>query len=79
LQGHNNLQYLLEEPRLAGVAATPETEGWNIIFADSGTTEWPFNGAGFSLSPTVALNDGLKASFSIKLDGMVTFPTSGSV
>jgi len=27
----------------------------------------------------VALNDGLKASFSIKLDGMVTFPVSGSV
>ena len=79
LQGHNNLQYLLDEPRLAGVAATTETEGWNLIFADSGTTEWPFNGAGFALSPKVALNDGLKASFSIKLDGLPTFPVSGSV
>ena len=69
LQGHNNLQYLL---------ASPESEAWKIIFADAATTEWTFTGAGFSFSPTVALNDGLKASFGIKLDGMVTFPVAGS-
>lgn len=69
LQGHNNLQYLLTDP---------EAEQWKIIYADTGTTEWPFSGAGFSLSPAVALNAGLKASFAIKLDGMVTFPVAGS-
>jgi hypothetical protein len=69
LQGHNNLQYLLDNPG---------DEAWNLIFADAATTEWPFTGAGFSLSPTVALNDGLKASFSIKLSGLPTFPVAGS-
>ena len=69
LQGHNNLQYLLDNPG---------DEAWKIIFADAGTTEWPFTGAGFSLSPTVALNDGLKASFGIKLTKLPTFPVAGS-
>ena len=69
LQGHNNMQYLL---------SNPEAEAWKLIFADVGTTEWPFAGAGLSLSPAVALNDGLKASFSIKLNGLPTFPVAGS-
>jgi hypothetical protein len=47
-------------------------------FADPAATEWDFSGAGFSLSPAVALNDGLKASFSIKLSGLPAF-TGGSV
>ncbi len=69
LQNHNNLQYLLDNPG---------DEAWNIIFADAGVTEWPFTGAGFSLSPAVALNDGLKASFGIKLSKLPTFPIAGS-
>ena len=69
LQGHNNLQYQL---------TNPGSEAWNLIFADVGTTEWPFAGAGFSLSPAVVLSDGLKASFGIKLDGLPTFPVAGS-
>ena len=69
MQGHNNMQFLLTDP---------EAEAWNLIFSDSGATEWPFAGAGISLSPTVALNDGLKASVSIKLNGLPTFPVAGS-
>ena len=69
LQGHNNLQYLLDNPG---------DEAWKVIYADAGVTEWPFTGAGFSLSPTVALNDGLKAGFGIKLSKLPTFPVAGS-
>lgn len=69
LAGHNNLQYLLDNPG---------DEAWKLIFADAGTTEWPFTGAGFSLSPTVALANGLVASFGIKLSKLPTFPVAGS-
>ncbi len=66
LSGHQAITDLLTTP--AGCA-------WNIIFADAGLTEWPFEGAGVSLGIRVALNDGLKAPFSIKLDKIVTYPT----
>jgi len=69
LAGHTNFLDLL---------TTPQAENWKLIFADAATTEWPFVGAGFSFSPTVALNDGLKGSFSIKLSKIPTFPGSGS-
>jgi hypothetical protein len=69
LQAHENYLWYL---------TNPEVEQWKIIFADAATTEWPFSGAGVSFSPAVALNDGLKASFSIKLDGLVTFPGDAS-
>ena len=45
---------------------------WQITFADAATSEWSFSGAGVSFGGTVALNDGLKGSFSIKL---ATLPT----
>ncbi len=67
LGGHANLDFLLSDPEL---------EAWSLNFSDD--TEWPFSGAGFSLSPTVALADGLKASFGIKLNGLPTFPGGGS-
>ena len=69
LQGHENFLALL---------TYPESENYKLIYADTATTEWPFAGAGVSFSPAVALNDGLKASFSIKLDGLPTFPGDGS-
>jgi hypothetical protein len=69
LQGHQNLTELLR---------VPQDENWKITFADTGSSTWTFTGAGFSLGGTVALNDGLKASFSIKLDGIPTYPTGGS-
>ena len=78
LAGHLNLTYLLENPAEPETVGTPSVELWQMIFADPATTEWDFSGAGFSLSPAVALNDGLKASFSIKLSGLPAF-TGGSV
>jgi hypothetical protein len=69
LTGHKNLLELLR---------LPAAEAWKITFADTGASTWTFNGAGFGFGGTVALNDGLKGSFSIKLSGLPTFPTGGS-
>ena len=80
-EGGSQSGELFFDPVLAGHQAitdlltTPAGCNWKQIFADTATTEWPFAGAGISFGPRVALNDGLKASFSIKLDGIVTYPT----
>jgi len=75
---------LFYDPALAGHKALtelirlPQSEAWQILFADVGASTWTFTGSGFSLGGSVALNDGLKVSFSIKLDGIATYPTGGS-
>ena len=69
LDAHKDLLELLR---------APAAENWKIIFADTDASEWTFAGAGFGFNVTVALNDGLKGSFSIKLDGIPTFPSGGS-
>lgn len=69
LAGHQSLLELLTTPPVIG-----SEEAWKIIFADTGTTEWSFTGAGVSIGGTVALGDGLKFTGGIKLDGLPTFP-----
>lgn len=69
LPGHQNLTELLR---------VPQDENWQITFKDASNSTWTFTGAGFSFGGTVALNDGLKGSFSIKLDGIPTYPSGGS-
>ncbi|MFZ5829820.1 MAG: phage tail tube protein [Planctomycetota bacterium] len=70
---------LFFDPALAGHQAmlalitTPASQDWKLAFVDAAVTEASFTGAGFSLSPTVALKEGLKAKFSIKLDGIPTW------
>lgn len=59
---------------LTGLLTTPAKINWNLAFADTNTTDWPFSGADVSLKPTAALKDGLKAAFSIKLNGIPTLP-----
>jgi hypothetical protein len=72
---------LFLDPALAGHKAlialltTPALCNWAIKFADAGTTTWPFSGAGLSLGGTVALKEGLKGKFGIKLNGLPTFPS----
>jgi hypothetical protein len=63
-----------------GPASTSQ-QAWQVVFTSIGSTPWPawqFYGAGFSLGATVALKEGLKGKFSIKLSGIPTF-TSSSV
>jgi len=72
---------LLFDPALAGHQAitdlitTPAEQNWKIIFADTGTTEMAFTGAGVGFDITVAQNDALRASFAIKCDQLPTYPT----
>lgn len=72
---------LFYDPALAGHQAitdlltTPASQNWKVIYADTGTTEYPFTGVGVSFDVTVAMNDGLRASGAIKLDGLGTWPT----
>jgi hypothetical protein len=66
------------DPALAGHQlltdriTTPVSDSWAIVFSDA--TAWPFEGILKSLSPTVDLADGLKASGEVELDGIVTYP-----
>jgi len=69
LDAHRDLLELLR---------VPQDEAWILTFADTETSQWTFDGAGFSFSPTVALNDGLKANFGIKLSKIPVFPSGGS-
>ena len=74
---------LFADPALTGFQAitdeitTPPSGGtvWNIVYADAGTTVWPFTVAGNSVGVQVAMEDGLKASVGLKLAAMPTFPT----
>ncbi len=64
--GHQELTTLL---------TTPAKNNWQVQFTNTGTSMWTFGGAGFSMGGTVALGDGLKANFAIKLNGIPTFVT----
>lgn len=70
---------LFYDPALAGHQAlmtlitTPADESWKIVFSD--TSEWTFTGASFGMGTSVVLNDGIKGSFTIKVDGLPTFPS----
>jgi hypothetical protein len=72
---------LFYDPGLAGhielttLLTTPAKNNWRISFTNTGTARWTFSGAGLGMGGTVALNDGLKANFSVKLDGIPTFAT----
>lgn len=58
------------------INAPTTAEGASITFADSGTTAWTFETAGLTLGGTIVLNDGVKFTCTIKLDGAIeSFPT----
>lgn len=61
---------------LTDLITTP-TDGslWKIVWNDGANTEWLFTGSMIKFKPMPKMNDGLKASFSIKLSGIVTYPT----
>src|SRR5687768_14765302 len=50
-------------------------DGASITFADAAGSVWAFTMAGLTLGGSVVLNDGVKFSGSIKLDGTVTWLT----
>jgi len=72
---------LFFDPALAGHQAitdditTPVDRVYAIKFADAATTTATFNAAGITFGFSGAMNDGLKADVSLKLDGLFTYPT----
>lgn len=66
---------LFYDPALAGHKAilalltTPADEAWQIVWSDTGATTQSFTGAGVSFGAAAAMGDGLKGTFSIKIDG----------
>jgi len=69
LAGHQQFTDKLNDP------LTNLPTNYKVIFADSGTTEWPFAAAGVSLGGQIVVNDLVKANFSLKLDKIVTYPS----
>lgn len=78
--GSINLE-LFWDPALAGHQSitdeltTPSEVDWEMTFADSGVTTMAFTVAGTGFDWSVDMADGLKASISLKLDQLPTYPT----
>lgn len=70
LAGHTNLLLILKSP------ISYADQAWTLIFADSAPTSWTFVGAGIGFGGTVVLNDGLKATITIKADEIPDFTPS---
>lgn len=68
LSGHKRFTAKLNSP------LTTLPQNYRVQFADSGSTQWPFSAAGVTFGATVAVNDLLKASFSLKVNGRITYP-----
>lgn len=75
---------LLFDPALAGhqeftdklnAPLTNLPDDFKVIFANTGSTEWPFTVAGISLGGSVRVNELVKANVTLKLDGTVTYPS----
>lgn len=72
---------LFFDPALAGHQAltddvtTPAERDYSITFADTATTAWTFTAAGIGIGVTGAMNDGLKADVSLKLDQLMAYAT----
>lgn len=70
---------LFWDPNLSGqqeitdVITTPAEVDWEMTFSDSTTAAFTVAGVGFGY--TVDMNDGLKASITLKLDQLMTYPT----
>ena len=61
---------------LTDLISTPSSsESWKIIYSDSGTTAWPFTGILKSFTPKAEAGSALMFDGSVKLNGIVTYPT----
>lgn len=54
---------------------TPADVDYSITFADAATTAWEFTSAGMGFDISFAPGDLVKASFSLKVDGLVSYAT----
>ncbi len=65
---------------LFALLTAPVLQNWQIVFKGQPLATpfpaWQFSGAALKLGGTVALKEGLKGKFSIKLNGIVTYSTA---
>lgn len=54
---------------------TPAKRNFKVVWSDGSSTEWPFSGITKRFTPSASLTDGLKAAFSVEVNGIVTYPT----
>ncbi len=72
---------LLYDPALGGhqnitdLITTPAKEDWQVVYADSAETTAGFTSAGVGFDITMDQGDLVRASFSLKLDGILSYPT----
>lgn len=64
---------LASHQALTDLITAPATKNWKTIFSDA--TVWAYAGHLKKLGPTVEMNALVRFSFSIKLSGIVTYPT----
>lgn len=60
---------------LTDLITAPAVALWKILWSDGATTAWPFSGIFKGAVPSAEFNGFLMADFSIRLSGMVTYPT----
>lgn len=70
LAGHQSITDRITDPVL-----TTADRLWQISFKDAAVTTANFTMAGTGYGWAVDMDDGLKASISLKLDGIMTYPT----
>jgi hypothetical protein len=58
---------------LYGLLETPANQAYKLIFANSQTSDWAFNGGAPALGGQIDMKDFVKGSIEIQLDGLPTF------
>jgi hypothetical protein len=74
LAGHQDLTDLITAGHLT-TNGLPNDKTWKMIFPNTASTEITFVSAGIGFELTGEAADGLRASVTLKLDGIPTFPT----
>lgn len=61
---------------LTDLASAPVVSLWKLIFSDTSATTWAFSGILQNVpKPVAAIGDGLRFDASVKLSGLVAYPT----
>jgi len=64
---------LVNHTAIQALITTPAEQDWQITFADAGATVQRFDSAGVGYDFSVDMNDGLKATFTLKLDQLLVY------
>jgi len=74
LTGHKTINSLITSGHLLTTGAQ-NTQAWKVVFANTSSTEMAFTSAGAGIDITVDPANALRASLSLKVDGIPALPT----